>query len=149
MQSPYHARASGLKLLRQKGFEGTNPTLNWPRASLLANALDGVGDTAIKPGSGLPPDLVAAMEAGGDRDVFEVVLSLIKKRFSILVLVPVEKVDDSRPLNELGMDSMLATEFRTWSYQAFKVDVPFLMLLSEKVTLKGLGEVVQKGVEEA
>ena len=140
---------SGLKLLRQKGFEGTNPTLNDPRALLLASALDGAAGSAAKPNSGLPAELAEAIESGNDKEVFEVVLGLIKKRFSNLVLVPVEKVDDSRPLNALGMDSMLAAEFRTWFYQAFKVDIPFLMLLSDTVTLKRLAELVQEGVEAA
>ncbi|KAL8860968.1 MAG: hypothetical protein Q9178_002723 [Gyalolechia marmorata] len=105
---------SGLKLLRQKGFEGTNPTLNDPRALLLASALDGASGSAAKSNSGLPAELAKALEGGNGKDVLEVVLLLIKKRFSNLVLVPVEKVDDSRPLNSLGMDSMLAAEFRTW-----------------------------------
>lgn len=140
---------SGLKLLRQKGFEGTNPTLNDPRALLLASALDGASASIAKSNSGLPAELAEALEGGNDKDILEVVLLLIKKRFSNLVLVPVEKVDDSRPLNSLGMDSMLAAEFRTWFYQAFKVDIPFLMLLSETVTLKRLAELVKEGVEEA
>ena len=74
------------------------------------------------------------LEGSNDNDVLEVVLFLIKKRSSNLVLVPVEKVDDSRPLKSQGIDSMLAAEFRTWFYQAFEVDIPFLMLLSETVT---------------
>ena len=138
---------SGLKLLRQKGFEGTNPTLNDPRARLLASALDGAAGSAVKSNSGLPTELAEAIEAGAD--TLPVTLDLIKKRFSNLVLVPVEKVDDSRPLNSLGMDSMLAAEFRTWFYQAFKADIPFLMLLSDTVTLSRLAELVKEGVDEA
>ena len=124
-----------------------NPTLNDPRARLLASALDGAAGSAVKSNSGLPTEISEAIEAGAD--TLPVILDLIKKRFSNLVLVLVEKVDNSRPLNSLGMDSMLAAKFRTWFYQAFKVDIPFLMLLSDTVTLSRLAELVKEGVKEA
>ena len=140
---------SGLKLLRQKGFEGTNPTLNDPRALLLASALDGAGGSAVKPNSELPAELAETIETGSDKEMFEIVLSLIKKRFSNLVLMPVEKIDYSRPLNALEIDSILAARFRTWFYQTFKIDIAFLMLMSDTVTLRRLTGLVKKGVKKA
>jgi len=141
----------GIKKMRAQGFDGTNPTLNDPRASLLASSLDGEGDSALKSNSGLPAELAAALDAkeGGETSILPTIVDLISKRFSNLVLVPVEKIDSAKPLVKFGMDSMLAAEFRTWFYQAFRVDVPFLTLLSEKVTLGSLGELVEKDVLEA
>ncbi|KAI9368144.1 hypothetical protein BJX61DRAFT_239969 [Aspergillus egyptiacus] len=46
------------------------------------------------------------------------------------------------------MDSMLAAEFRTRFYQAFKVDIPFLTLLAESTTLSVLGELVHGQISQ-
>lgn len=58
---------------------------------LLASTLDGAGGSAVKPNSGLVAGLAEVIEAGSDKDVSEVMLSLVKKRFSNAALVPVEK----------------------------------------------------------
>lgn len=135
----------GLKELRKKGFEGETPTLNDPRASLLANALDTGSDAAGgASNSGLPAELAKALESGGS--VLDAVLGLIAKKFSNFILVPLEKLDVGKPLALFGMDSMLAAEFRTWFYQAFKVDIAFLTLLSKTVTIRALAENVTEEV---
>ncbi|CAG8973482.1 hypothetical protein HYALB_00011077 [Hymenoscyphus albidus] len=135
----------GMKALRKAGFAGTNPTLNDPRASLLAAALDSEADSDLKNNSGLPAELAAALEGGGD--ILDAVMGLILKRFSNLVLLQIDKIDVKRSLARFGMDSMLAAEFRTWFFQAFKVDVPFLTLLAESTTLSALGELVCQEIE--
>ena len=147
----------GIQKMRVQGFDGTNPTLNDPRAAILAASLDGESDAALKSNNvGLPAELAAALDAraadggGGEASfILDTIVSLIAKRFSNLVLIPVERIDSARPLVKFGMDSMLAAEFRTWFYQAFKVDVPFLTLLSAAVTLRSLGELVEKEVVAA
>ncbi|TVY83962.1 Reducing polyketide synthase DEP5 [Lachnellula suecica] len=137
----------GLKLLRKQGFTGTNPTLNDPRANLLASALDSESDANLKSSSGLPAELADAIAKGGeDSSVLEAVVSLVLKRFSNLVLLPLDKIDASRELAKFGMDSMLAAEFRTWFYQAFKVDIPFFSLLAKTTTLNVLAEMVAEQV---
>ena len=40
------------------------------------------------------------------------------------------------------MDSMIAAEFRSWFYQTFKIDVPFLELLSKTTTVESLNAMV-------
>ncbi|MCJ1346998.1 hypothetical protein MMC31_005218, partial [Peltigera leucophlebia] len=108
----------GLKELRKKGFEGTNPTLHDPRATILAKALDGQADLAYKNQDGnLPMEIVDALEKGVL--LTDVVLAHVAKSFANLVLLPLEQVDVSKPLADYGMDSMIAAEFRTWFYQPF------------------------------
>jgi hypothetical protein len=63
-----------------------------------------------------------------------------------LVLQQVDRIDPGRALSKFGRDSMLAAEFRTWFYQAFKVDVPFLTLLSGTTSLMTLGELVDRSI---
>lgn len=141
----------GLKLLRKQGFTGTNPTLNDPRAAVLAAVLDSDADKSLKGGSGsssgMPAELAEALASGHEgQSVLEAIMQLVVQRFSNLVLQQVDRIDPARSLSKFGMDSMLAAEFRTWFYQAFKVDVPFLTLLSETTTLVTLGELVHESV---
>lgn len=140
----------GLKLLRKQGFSGTNPTLNDPRASVLAAVLDSDTDKNLKGSSGMPDELAEALASGHEgQSVLEAIVQLVVQRFSNLVLQQVDRIDPARSLSKFGMDSMLAAEFRTWFYQAFKVDVPFLTLLSETTTLTTLGEMVHQSVSSS
>lgn len=136
----------GLKELRKKGFEGTNPTLHDPRAAVLARALDGQADLAYKNQDGnIPVEIVDALEKG--ELLAEATLCHVAKRFANLVLLPLEQVEVSKPLADYGMDSMIAAEFRTWFFQSFHVDIPFLTLLSKTSTLLSLSEAITTGVE--
>ncbi|KAJ5635342.1 polyketide synthase-nonribosomal peptide synthetase [Penicillium longicatenatum] len=140
----------GLKLLQKAGFSGSNPTLNDPRASVLAAILDSDSDQDLKSGSGMPAELAEALENGHEgQSALEAIVHLIVKRFSNLVLQQIDKIDPTRALSKFGMDSMLAAEFRTWFYQAFKVDVPFLTLLSDATTLNTLGDLVHESIIES
>ena len=47
------------------------------------------------------------------------------------------------------MDSMLAAEYRTWIFMAFGIDVPFLSLLGESITLKEMRELVKRAALSA
>ena len=129
----------GLKELRKKGFEGEAPTLNDPRASVLAGSLD--GDLGLKSkNDDFPAEIVKAREEGTPLE--EAILQHTVRRFSNLVLVPQDKVDCAKPLAAYGMDSMIAAEFRTWFFSTFKVDIPFLELLSKTVTISSLSDTV-------
>ncbi len=136
----------GLKELRKKGFEGETPTLNDPRASVLAGSLD--GDLGLKgKDDDLPAEIVNALKEG--KPLEEAILQHIVRRFSNLVLVPLDKVDCAKPLAAYGMDSMIAAEFRTWFFTTFKVDISFLELLSKTVTISSLSDTVLAEVEPA
>lgn len=47
-------------------------------------------------------------------------LQLIVKRFSSLILMPVEQIDDTRALPQFGVDSMIPAEFRTWLWSTLE-----------------------------
>jgi NADP-dependent 3-hydroxy acid dehydrogenase YdfG len=131
----------GLKELRKKGFEGTNPTLDDPRASLLASALDGQDDVLRHSSTdGLPPALAEALEGGADLKT--ALLDFVRRRFGNLTLIKFDDVDVKTPFVKFGMDSMLAAEFRTWFYQTLTVDVPFLMFMDKNTTLEKMRDYV-------
>src|SRR6266480_7141053 len=120
----------GLLELRKKGFEGRNPTLQDPRSAILARAFDSQSDLTSKSQVGnLPAEVVAAVEGGAE--LKDAVSKHVLKQFSNLVRIPLEKVDARKPLYVYGMDSMIAAEFRSWFFQAFKVDIPFFELLGK------------------
>ncbi|TGJ83752.1 hypothetical protein E0Z10_g5010 [Xylaria hypoxylon] len=120
---------TGLKELRRMGFDGNNPTLDDPRAALLARALDGEGDTDSAAQEGRYPAPVAKGLKDG-LTLAEAVLNFIRHRFGNLVLIKHDAVDVAKPLSDYGMDSMLAAELRTWFWSSMAVDVPLLLLLA-------------------
>lgn len=136
----------GLRELRKQGFEGTNPTLDDPRANLLSSALDGQEDVLRHVSDGnLPAQVAAGVEAG--QTLSEAVMEFIQRRFGNLTLIKYESVDVKKAFAEYGMDSMIAAEFRTWFYQTLTVDVPFLTLLSKTSSLETLRDLVLKTLE--
>lgn len=137
----------GMKKLRRMGFEGTIPTLNDPRAAILASSLDGESDLhSKKTDTGLPPALAATLETEDcdEEMVKETITTIVVQRLANLILVPAVNIERDMALMKWGMDSMLAAEFRTWFFMAFSVDVPFLLLLGDAVTPNSLGELVMR-----
>ncbi|KAF1973074.1 hypothetical protein BU23DRAFT_554606 [Bimuria novae-zelandiae CBS 107.79] len=96
----------GLKELRKKGFEGTNPTLDDPRANLLSSALDGQEDVLRHSSTdGFPAPVAQALEEG--QTLKEALLDFLRRRFGNLTLIKYEDVDVSLPFIKFGIDSML------------------------------------------
>ncbi|KAL2862206.1 type I polyketide synthase [Aspergillus lucknowensis] len=142
--------AAGLKELRRKGFEGSHPALEDPRAKLLINSFNGgSGDGSDQAGAdagGLPAAVVALMQAGESLE--EAVLVHIRRRFGNLVLLKYDDVDTRKPLAQYGMDSMIGAEFRTWFYQSLAVDVPLVLLLGTSCTLESLRDLALVNLEQ-
>jgi hypothetical protein len=86
---------------------------------------------------------VFASEASAP-SMLDAILRLTKKRFSNLILMPADQVDDRIPLPSFGVDSMLAAEFRTWFWNTFKVDVPYLDIVSPQMALCNLAGFVEQ-----
>ncbi|KAK7706632.1 Type I Iterative PKS [Diaporthe eres] len=92
----------------------------------------------------VPTHAVRLLESETDADSLQAaILRLITKRFSNLILTPVDQIDDGKSLARFGVDSMIASELRTWLWTAFKVDVPFLDILNPEKTLSSLAEFVE------
>ncbi|RAL62709.1 hypothetical protein DID88_004552 [Monilinia fructigena] len=103
----------GLRSLMDQGFDVTTiGNMQDPRSAILSSALL------------------------GNRSV----LRVMRKTILSAILMPVDQIDDTKPLAQFGMDSMIAAEFRTWIWGAFKVDIPFLDLLSNQKSLNSLAE---------
>ncbi|KAI1117860.1 hypothetical protein F5Y14DRAFT_326857 [Nemania sp. NC0429] len=84
--------------------------------------------------------------------VEDVALKPIATKFSNLALIPIpkDKLNLVKPISDVGVDSMLGAEFRGWIYQTFKIDVPYLTVLSSSAMLAMLsGLVSTKLVDES
>jgi NAD(P)-dependent dehydrogenase (short-subunit alcohol dehydrogenase family) len=143
--------AAGLKELRRKGFEGSHPALEDPRAKLLIGPFSGGAnagsqDQGASDTGGLPSAVSALMQEG--QSLEESVLAHIRRRFGNLVLLKYDDVDTRKPLAQYGMDSMIGAEFRTWFYQSLSVDVPLVMLLGTACTLESLRDLVLASLQK-
>jgi hypothetical protein len=87
----------------------------------------------------------------GPEGVRLAVQDLVLERFGQIVLVPKEMLlaGLDRPLAEFGMDSMVATEVRTWAWRELKADVPFMRLLGGGRTVKELIGWVLEGLKRS
>ncbi|KAI0552487.1 putative polyketide synthase [Xylaria curta] len=153
----------GFRSLLAKGFDMVNLPIQDPRAALLAEALeagklaDDAGKTGLKSYSVVNGDInntanladeLSKLHSGLLSDekaglLRETISREIRKRFSDLILMPIDQVEDSKPLTQFGVDSMTASEFRTWIWSTFRVDIPFFELLSNQTTLKSLAGAVK------
>ncbi|KAI0539466.1 putative polyketide synthase [Xylaria digitata] len=151
----------GLRRLMTKGFEVDNDTFRDPRTALISAALIAEqekrsvsGRGTYKPGMGEnapewlksvpePISSVLLQSISSGEQVRDALLKLILKRFSDLVLLPLDQMDKKKPLSQYGMDSLIAAEFRAWFWRMLKVDVPFLTLLSPTKNLMMLASLAE------
>ncbi|CAJ2513205.1 Uu.00g013240.m01.CDS01 [Anthostomella pinea] len=156
---------TGLEPLRfreliSKGYDVSLSNTQDPRLAVLAAALAAERLASDKDGSrgvngenadvlasaaewfkGVPAHARAHLTPEADADSLQLaMLKLVRKRFSSLIITPVNQIDDSKPLARFGVDSMIASEFRIWFWTAFRVDVPFLDMLSSEKNLGTLAE---------
>ncbi|KAL4884019.1 putative polyketide synthase [Aspergillus karnatakaensis] len=157
------------ELVVKQGYEITNGFMEDPRTSLLAASLlaeaapvstsdpkqaDHTGHSESAPpwlpeSNTLPANTISLLNTERDAPTLhDAILCLIKKRFSSLILMPVEQVDETRPISTYGVDSLTAAEMRGWVWRLFGVDVPFLDLVGAGTngTLMGLCETVEGGL---
>jgi NADPH:quinone reductase-like Zn-dependent oxidoreductase/NADP-dependent 3-hydroxy acid dehydrogenase YdfG len=141
----------GLKEQRDRGFEGDNQVLADPRASLLAAAFErstrGAGG-GMKAGHDLPAKVAKALEAvDTGTSLVDVVLETVANKISNLILLPAGQLKADQKLGEFGIDSMLASEFRTSIFHTFDVDVPFMTILDKQTTVRSLTAIIVAALE--
>ncbi|KAI1499776.1 polyketide synthase [Biscogniauxia marginata] len=153
----------GLRKLIAQGWDVTSGNMQDPRTGILSAALladQEVGDTggASQVGLADAPAWLTAVPKGvasiftsetGAPTLLDAILRITRKRFSSLILTPIDQIDNSKPLAQFGMDSMIGAEFRTWIWGTFKVDISFLDLLSNQKTLTTIAEDVEAKLGES
>ncbi|KAI1660867.1 polyketide synthase [Daldinia decipiens] len=150
---------AAIRELSARGFDVTSHgVLVEARASVLLASLLAEKEAASTPRQGgraaamvaaawfkdVPAAVSAAFASEADADTMrEAILRLVKKRFSNLILMPFDQIGGDRSLLEFGVDSMIASEFRSWFWSVFRVDIPFLDIMSARTSLVVLAEFVE------
>ena len=117
-----------------------------PRAGLLGGLFHqltkngGRGITKNSSNSSVSSELQEALARGCE--LAPAITHILAQKFSGMVLMPVEQLGLDSVLSGFGLDSMLAAEFRTLIYQALGVDVPYMTLLSDMLSITSLTQVV-------
>lgn len=142
----------GVRKLIEQGYDVTHTGMDDMRSAILSAALDaqrhgkheetGMSTdlrrltTTVPWLQGIPVGAIDALAVEANAPSLQVALSrLVKKRFSSLILIPIDQIDTSKPFASYGVDSMIASEYRAWFWNALKVEVPFLDLLSPQKSL--------------
>ncbi|GAW19307.1 hypothetical protein ANO14919_087930 [Xylariales sp. No.14919] len=152
---------TGIRKFLKQGFEVSHSAMDDPRASILAAALEASRDAGgsgagLAPGAaqvavnipwleGFSQSIVSTLAAENTAtSLKEAILGVLRRRFSHLLLTPVDQIDPKKSLAQFGIDSMIGAEFRTWLWTSFKVEVPFLDLLSTRKSLDSLAVFVEE-----
>jgi len=69
---------------------------------------------------------------------------MVIERLAKLLWLPVEKLKPDTSLAALGIDSMIASEFRHWMYQTFKKNVNMMELLAQDMTPEKLASFLEE-----
>ncbi|RYP20781.1 hypothetical protein DL765_002614 [Monosporascus sp. GIB2] len=135
----------GVFKLLDQGFDVTHTVMDDPPSSILAAAFEVLKDVGKEDTRGntstdhatallswlkpLPQDGVSVlMKEMDSTSLRDSIAKTIGQRFSSLILIPIDQVDNHKPFAQYGVDSMIASEFRTWLWNTFQVDIPFLDL---------------------
>lgn len=144
--------------LINRGFDVNFSSAEDPRLAVLAAALAAEQDAekersgterekgrvlvdAAEWFRGLAAHTTGTLESEANAESLQAaILGLVQRHFSSLILTPVDQIDDSKPLARFGVDSMIASELRTWVWTALRVDIPFLDILSPEKDPNTLAE---------
>lgn len=141
--------ASAKESAWSRGFEGgAQSEMADPRMSILRHAESTLitADSTASARDGIPTEITNAVAAKDVAALQEALYKFLAQKVSQLVLVPAEALSPELNLATLGMDSMLAAEYRTFIFHVLKVDVPFLMLLDRNLTMQGLAGHLRQGL---
>lgn len=149
---------SGVFELMERGFEVNHTSMDDPRAALVTAALRAGQEARVATQreevqidisdifwlKDVPSTVAGQFQSEADAaSLAEAALRVISKQFSNLILMPLDNIDTKKPLAQFGVDSMIASEFRSWFWSALKVDIPFLDLMSQTKCLDSLAETTE------
>ncbi|KAI1167621.1 hypothetical protein F5B18DRAFT_673595 [Nemania serpens] len=85
--------------------------------------------------------------AGGGKAVLELsdIVEATVEKFAKTFMIPSDDVDPSKPLVAYGMDSMIGTALRNWSFSSFGVDIPASDFMGPVLTAQSLAEKIFAG----
>lgn len=150
-----------LRKMWENGWDVASGNMADPRSAVLSASLFSEldrrdasnDDTKFTNGptwlTGMVPAMAKVLASEPEAStVIDAILRVTRKRFASLILMPLDQIDNTQVLANFGVDSMIAAEFRTWVWNTFKVDIPFLDLLSNQKTLLTVAETIDEKLKE-
>ncbi|KAI9742877.1 MAG: hypothetical protein M1818_003606 [Claussenomyces sp. TS43310] len=148
----------GFQRIRDAGFMRGTTVLEDPRCTFIAGAFANSAQTSADgadaaSGAQYPRAVTAALAGNESASVpeealVEAVQAVVVDRIATLLLVASTELQESTQLADFGMESMLAAEFRSDMFRAFKVDVPFAVLMDKRTRVRTVAELVGQGLLE-
>jgi hypothetical protein len=145
--------ASGIKKLRNMGFQGTNPSriFDDPRASILAiDVMDQETEGIVATSNSLlPPSIAAALAAnknGSNETLIQATMAVLANKLSNLILMEADKLNVDTHFGDFGLDSMLTAELRQFIFRHLEVDIKFSVLLKKDTTVVSLANLIVEGL---
>ena len=81
-------------------------------------------------------------------DATSIFSELFCKKIEAMMKVPAASIDINAPLSDLGLDSLLAVEIRTWLLKDMRFDMPILKILGREPMLSICSDVAHKLLQE-
>ncbi|KAI0010863.1 hybrid PKS-NRPS PsoA [Xylariaceae sp. FL0662B] len=111
---------------------GRHPSAPWSRIPRFGHFTSG-SHTTTKPSDGqyLYDNLRAKLTITHDiHEKRKIIEASFSRKLSLFLQVSIEKIDVNSPLTELGIDSLVAVEIRSWFLKELEVDIPVLRVLN-------------------
>jgi len=150
----------GFQKNRDAGFIRGMTVFEDPRCSFIAGAFANSKDMSSANNSlgngstgGFPHAIAAELAANDNSSVpseslIEAIQSVVIDRIATLLLVDSKHLQRDTLLGDFGMESMLAAEFRSDMFRAFKAEVPFAVLMDKRAKIRTVAELIGKGLLE-
>lgn len=124
---------SGRDPLLTTGLQRSELIALWsdnPRFShfIFQNQNDSSNDLSREVGASIPVRMQLESTASFDEAVF-ILIECFRMKLALLLQSPLEKIHPKRQLIDLGIDSLIAVDIRTWFLKEVNVDVPILKVL--------------------
>jgi len=145
----------GFQKNRDMGFMRGMVGLEDPRFTYIAGAFAQAAETDSENvgtnGKSYPRAIASALAKNEsklvpDEELIGAIATVVIARIATLLLVPPTQLQASTHLADFGMESMLAAEFRADMFRAFKVDVPFAVLMAKGTQMRTIAEAVGQGL---
>lgn len=115
-----------------------------PRLSVLAKMASesSSGSLPEKAESSYPSSVSAVLNTADRQQIEETVAHSLIEKLSKMTLTPIGRLSGGTSPSEIGIDSMLAAELRTFIYRCYKTDVSVLALLDSNTSIIDLAKII-------
>ncbi|KAF2139378.1 uncharacterized protein K452DRAFT_352624 [Aplosporella prunicola CBS 121167] len=121
------------------------PMWNHDNRFAYMRKIDVVSDESFSDTS-LPSLRTALPAAGSLMEARNIIIAALATKLARSLMMPVEDMDTSKPVNAYGVDSLVAVEIRNWIFREIRANVSIFDLLSN-IAISELGENIARGSE--